>query len=163
MDMSKTITIGAAGEFPEITAKRASSAGSSSRASTQGGSLSIAQIHGSLLAFATVTIFAGIIGIRSGHRTSFAMHWILQSIASAAVVVGCYIGIHMAKGPVTFSFWGLHKTIGGLILLCAPVQLFMGHKHHINYLKFNVRTKVSHWHMWTGRAMFLGLNINIAM
>lgn len=157
--MSKSISVN--GDFPEISQERASTTGSTM--SKTSNALSTGQIHGFILAFATIIIFGGIIGIRCGHKKSFAIHWMLQILASIGVFIGCSIGIHMSKSPLQLNLWSLHKTIGALILLLVPLQVIMGYRHHINYLKFSTRTKVSYWHMWIGRVMYLGLNLNVIM
>ena len=44
-----------------------------------------------------------------------------------------------------------------------PVQVAFGYRHHLNYIKFGQRTRVSLFHIYLGRALFIALNINVFM
>ncbi|KAF2711145.1 hypothetical protein K504DRAFT_501072 [Pleomassaria siparia CBS 279.74] len=84
-----------------------------------------------------------IIAIRSVHTKSFKIHLIMQSVANVGILVKYFLDTHMSKSP-------LH-LVGAPILILVPLQVFIGHRHHVNLRKLGTRTKMSHWHIWADR------------
>src|SRR6187402_292582 len=53
----------------------------------------IVSIHGFLLAISFMSVSGGILAIRSGISNSFKTHWVIQTVAGGAIVLGCLLGI----------------------------------------------------------------------
>ena len=56
----------------------------------------LVSIHGFLLSISFISLSGGILAIRSGMTNSFKMHWVVQSVAGGAIVLGCLMGIWLS-------------------------------------------------------------------
>ena len=56
----------------------------------------LVSIHGFLLTVSFMSLSGGILAIRSGMPDSFKMHWVVQSVAGGAIVLGCLMGIWLS-------------------------------------------------------------------
>lgn len=56
----------------------------------------LVSIHGFLLAFGFFALTFGVLGIRSGAAKSYKIHWVIQTSAGSAIVLGCLMGIWMS-------------------------------------------------------------------
>lgn len=65
----------------------------------------LVSIHGFLLAVSFMSLSGGILAIRSGMSNSFKMHWLVQSVAGGAIVLGCLMGIWLSisVSPISTS------------------------------------------------------------
>ncbi|KAG4420487.1 hypothetical protein IFR04_006407 [Cadophora malorum] len=122
----------------------------------------LVSIHGFLLTVSFMSLSGGILAIRSGMPNSFKMHWIVQSVAGGAIVLGCLIGIWLSISHGG-HFSSFHQIIGLAILPGMIAQGFLGYWHHINYVKLGRRTAISDYHVWVGRAVLAVGNINVGL
>ncbi|KAL4908386.1 hypothetical protein BDW74DRAFT_100266 [Aspergillus multicolor] len=112
---------------------------------------SFARFHGFIMSAAFLLFFpAGVVAMRSGSAKSFRYHWILQLIASTLVLVGVAIGLlraHQISSP--------HHYIGlGVALLCL-VQIVLGWRHHVLFVRIQRHQWASHAHIWLGRVFLM--------
>ncbi|OJJ02632.1 hypothetical protein ASPVEDRAFT_42136 [Aspergillus versicolor CBS 583.65] len=108
-------------------------------------------IHGFLMSAAFIIFFpAGVIAIRSGSPRSFRYHWILQLLASIFVLIGTAIGLILAHKIDT-----VHYYIGITVALCSVVQIGLGWRHHVVFVRIQTRQWASHGHIWLGRLFLL--------
>jgi hypothetical protein len=108
-------------------------------------------IHGFLMSAAFIIFFpAGVIAIRSGSPSSFRYHWILQLLASIFVLIGTAIGLILAHKIDT-----VHYYIGITVALCSVVQIGLGWRHHVVFVRIQTRQWASHGHIWFGRLFLL--------
>ena len=49
--------------------------------------------HGIILSFSVVLNCLGIVLIRSGFKSAFRCHWIVQALSASGVLIGCFIGV----------------------------------------------------------------------
>ncbi|CZR53543.1 uncharacterized protein PAC_03422 [Phialocephala subalpina] len=122
--------------------------------------LGLVSIHGFLLALGFFALTFGVLVIRSGMAIAFKLHWVIQTVAGSAIVLGCLMGIYLSyKHGGHFNTY--HQWIGLSILPSIIVQGLLGYLHHVNYVKHGRRTAVSHYHLWIGRAALLVGNLNV--
>ncbi|RDW65825.1 cytochrome and DOMON domain-containing protein [Aspergillus mulundensis] len=112
---------------------------------------SFARFHGFIMSAAFLLCFpAGVVAMRSGSSKSFRYHWILQLIASTLVLVGVAIGLlraHKISSP--------HHYIGLIVALLSLVQIWLGWRHHVLFVRIKQRQWASHGHIWLGRVFLL--------
>ncbi|KAK0127967.1 hypothetical protein ONS96_007462 [Cadophora gregata f. sp. sojae] len=123
---------------------------------------SLVSIHGFLLTVSFMSLSGGILAIRSGMPNSFKMHWVVQSVAGGAIVLGCLMGIWLSISHGG-HFSSFHQIIGLAIFPGIIVQGLLGYWHHINYVKLGRRTAISNHHVWVGRAVLAIGNINVGL
>jgi hypothetical protein len=56
-----------------------------------------------------------------------------------------------------------HVFLGLDVMMLLFAQPVLGYYHHINYLKRNSRTMVSHFHIWVGRILLMVAWLNTAL
>jgi hypothetical protein len=56
----------------------------------------LVSLHGFLLAFGFFALTFGALGIRSGLSNSYKVHWVIQTSAGSAIVLGCLMGIYIS-------------------------------------------------------------------
>lgn len=54
----------------------------------------------------------------------------------------------------------MHQLIGLLVVPVVSAQGLLGYMHHINFVKYGGRTRVSDWHVWVGRGILVVGNVN---
>lgn len=111
----------------------------------------IVRMHGFLMSAAFLLLYpAGIVAMRSGSPKSFQYHWIIQFVASIFALVGVSIGLiraHKISSP--------HHYIGLNVALCSFVQIALGWRHHVLFVRIRRRQWASHGHIWLGRLFLL--------
>lgn len=108
-------------------------------------------IHGFLMSAAFMIFFpAGVIAMRSGSPKSFRYHWILQLLSSIFVLIGTAIGLIRAH-----KIDSVHHYIGIIVAFCSIVQIGLGWRHHIVFVRIQTRQWASHGHIWLGRLFLL--------
>lgn len=87
----------------------------------------LVSIHGFLLTVSFMSLSGGILAIRSGIGNSFKMHWVVQSVAGGAIVLGCLMGVWLSISVslefLNHSFRDLSRGTNraGLTSLCSTV------------------------------------------
>ncbi|KAH9208300.1 hypothetical protein DL95DRAFT_395411 [Leptodontidium sp. 2 PMI_412] len=122
----------------------------------------LVSIHGFLLTVSFMSLSGGILAIRSGMVNSFKMHWVVQSTAGGAIVLGCLIGIWLSISHGG-HFSSFHQIIGLAILPGMIAQGLLGYWHHVKYVKLGRRTAISNYHVWVGRGVLAVGNINVGL
>ncbi|KAL4932079.1 cytochrome and DOMON domain-containing protein [Aspergillus undulatus] len=108
-------------------------------------------IHGFLMSTAFLILYpAGVVAMRSGSPKSFKYHWIIQLLASIFVLIGGAIGLIRAHKIDSF-----HHFIGLTVIICSIVQISLGWRHHVIFLRIQRRQWASHGHIWLGRIFLL--------
>ncbi|KAL4780597.1 hypothetical protein BJX76DRAFT_360721 [Aspergillus varians] len=111
----------------------------------------IVHIHGFLMSSAFLILFpAGVIAMRSGSPKSFQCHRILQLLASTFLLTGTAIGLIRAHRISSF-----HHYIGIIVAVCSIVQIALGWRHHVLFVRIPQRQWASHAHIWLGRLFLL--------
>ncbi|KAM7205904.1 hypothetical protein V8F33_000734 [Rhypophila sp. PSN 637] len=80
----------------------------------------------------------------------FTRHWVPQAIATVLSLTGAMIGwshTHFSRPK------SLHTILGSLISFCLVVQVLLGWRHHVAFLKVRQRTWMARVHIWLGRAI----------
>ncbi|KAL5040910.1 hypothetical protein BDW71DRAFT_24722 [Aspergillus fruticulosus] len=112
---------------------------------------SIVRFHGFIMSAAFLIFFpAGVVAMRSESSKSFKYHWVLQLFASVLVLVGVAIGLiraHKMSSP--------HHYMGIIVALLGLVQITLGWRHHIVFVRIQRRHWASHVHIWLGRLFLL--------
>jgi hypothetical protein len=87
-------------------------------------------------------------------RFGFKPHWILQSLALGACVVGLAIAIYMSAESTAFRHFNEgHQIIGIVVVVIIITQALLGLAHHVNFKRLKRRSVVSYFHLWTGRSV----------
>ncbi|KAM7185512.1 hypothetical protein V8F20_011768 [Naviculisporaceae sp. PSN 640] len=82
--------------------------------------------------------------------TPFTRHWIPQAIATVLSLTGAVIGwshTHFSRPK------SLHTILGSLISFCLVIQVLLGWRHHVAFLRIRQRTWMARVHIWLGRAI----------
>lgn len=74
----------------------------------------LVSIHGFLLTVSFMSLSGGILAIRSGMVNSFKMHWVVQSTAGGAIVLGCLMGIWLSIS-VSDSLTSIFRLVSQLL------------------------------------------------
>ena len=114
-------------------------------------------IHALFLGVSFVIVFPlGVIGLRFGFRGAFHIHWILQSLAATACLIGLILAITLSVTGIEYSsFSEAHQIIGIIAVAVLLVQAPLGYRHHQMYKAIGARTWVSHLHLWIGRSVIV--------
>ena len=117
------------------------------------------KLHGLLTTSAFLLFLPlGQLAIRSGSKSSFTIHWILQCAAGIMILVGVGMGLFLSqKLSLTHQYLGLAL---GLTLI---VQALLGYRHHVVYLRIRRPTWLSESHVWLGRCLMLGGFANVLL
>ena len=87
-------------------------------------------------------------------RLGFRPHWIVQSLALAASLVGVAVAIYMSIASTSFkSISQAHQIIGIVVVMLLIPQALLGRVHHVNFKRTKQRSVVSHFHLWIGRGV----------
>jgi hypothetical protein len=114
-------------------------------------------VHGALLALVFLVIFPiGVGGIRSGRKSAYAWHWMVQCVASVGLLAG--VGMGIAKGGRIVTG---HQIMGLVLGASVGIQGLFGWWHHVRYVKRPERTWVSHVHIWYGRLFVVAGWVNV--
>ncbi|KAL4867943.1 hypothetical protein BDV12DRAFT_170592 [Aspergillus spectabilis] len=111
----------------------------------------IAHIHGFLMSAAFLIFFpGGVFAMRSGSPKAFRYHWTLQLIAFVFLLVGLATGLlraHKISSP--------HHYIGLIVAASSIIQIVLGWRHHVLFVRIQRRQWDSHGHIWLGRVFLL--------
>ncbi|KAL2814904.1 hypothetical protein BDW59DRAFT_17481 [Aspergillus cavernicola] len=111
----------------------------------------IGHIHGLLMSTAFLVLFpVGVFAMRSGSQRALQYHWILQLLASVFVLIGMALGLIRAHSLDSFHHW-----IGIIVAGCSLIQIVLGWRHHVLFVRIQLRQWASHGHIWLGRAVLL--------
>lgn len=114
-------------------------------------------VHGALLGLVFLVLFPfGVGGIRSGRKSAYTWHWVVQGVASVGLLVG--VGLGVAKGVKIETG---HQILGLLLGGSVGVQGLFGWWHHLRYLEKPGRTWVSYVHLWYGRVFVVAGWVNV--
>ncbi|KAL4878729.1 hypothetical protein BJY04DRAFT_229627 [Aspergillus karnatakaensis] len=111
----------------------------------------VVHIHGFLMSAAFMILYpAGVFAMRSGSPKAFKYHSIVQLIASAFLLVGMAIGLIRAHKIDSF-----HHYIGLTAAVLSIIQITLGWRHHIVFVRIQRRQWASYSHIWLGRGFLL--------
>ncbi|KAL3295331.1 integral membrane protein [Colletotrichum asianum] len=148
--------------FPVAASKFTSTAPDSSSGSSNfltalgefGLSLGLVHLHAFLMGAAFLFLFPmGVVAILSGSRNAFRFHWVLQATATMFAGLGAIVGLIMSGRQ---PFAAVHQIVGIAIVLALSVQVILGLRHHVIFLRVRHRTWVSQAHAWLGRCVVVG-------
>ena len=107
------------------------------------------QVHGLLLTVAYFIIYPlGVVLLRRSSDYSFKLHWITQVCATALMLIGALLGIYLHP-----EIEHLHQLIGLALIFSPVVQILLGWRHHIVYLRISRSTMFSEAHILLGRVL----------
>ncbi|KAA8645171.1 hypothetical protein EYZ11_006694 [Aspergillus tanneri] len=108
-------------------------------------------IHGLLLGTAYLILLPiGVVAMRCGLAKSFKYHWIIQLVGSVFIWSGVLLGILQSRRLDT-----THQWIGITVAICSLVQILLGWRHHVVFMKTKRRQWASHSHIWLGRGFLI--------
>lgn len=158
VDMQKSINRGAfAPSFPPIRSRIAEYGTTETPWSHGGFFKGLAQnpslhLHALAMLAAFLVLFPlGVFAMRSGYSKAFKYHWIMQFSASLLFVVGVLLGLLMGRQINT-----THQIVGLILAVALGLQIILGWRHHVVYLRIRRRTWYSHSHIWLGRLALIG-------
>ncbi|POR37821.1 Uncharacterized protein TPAR_01969 [Tolypocladium paradoxum] len=98
---------------------------------------------------------------------AFAVMWIgfgigkiaanrYDQVSARVYILRCILGMlaNTYQLPIKW-FTEPHVQLGTIVCIMMVLQPVLGWMHHRNYLKYQRRTPVSHFHMWYGRALLI--------
>ncbi|UNI18533.1 hypothetical protein JDV02_004797 [Purpureocillium takamizusanense] len=119
----------------------------------------VMRIHGVLMMVAFLLLLPlGVLAIRSGSPRSFKYHWIIQTTASLAMAGGLAAGLSMHPEIST-----VHQVVGVCLAGMVVVQIYLGWRHHVDFVRIRRRTWISHAHIWAGRVFLAGGSVNVLL
>ncbi|KAI9376040.1 hypothetical protein BJX61DRAFT_491690 [Aspergillus egyptiacus] len=108
-------------------------------------------IHGLLMSAALLVVFpVGVFAMRSGSKKAFQYHWILQLLSSVLLLIGMALGLIRAH-----KISSIHHWIGIAVSISSLIQILLGWRHHILFVRIRRRQWASYGHIWLGRAFLL--------
>lgn len=150
-----------ASTFPDKDSKSLSTAEDTSSKTTSvlvglgrlGLSLGLVHLHAFFMSTTFLLLFPmGVSAILSGSPGSFWYHWALQALATSSTLMGAIVGMMMSSRQSLRA----HQVVGIVIVLLLSMQVVLGLRHHLVFLRIRHRTWVSHAHIWLGRSILLG-------
>lgn len=116
-------------------------------------------LHGLIMSLAFLALYPlGTILIRSGDARAFNFHWTTQAFASVLVMLGSVIGFTQSKGiSVT------HQYLGFAVLGSIGMQVLLGWRHHVGFLKTKTKSWFSPGHIWLGRVVLGAGYVNLVL
>ncbi|KAL9084676.1 MAG: hypothetical protein Q9159_005106 [Coniocarpon cinnabarinum] len=117
------------------------------------------QVHGLLLTIAYLGIYPlGVLLLRRQSVNAFKLHWISQVCASILTALGILLGIYLHP-----EIEHLHQLIGLVVGFAPVVQILLGWRHHIIYLRIGRATMLSEIHVTLGRVILCLGAVNILL
>lgn len=101
----------------------------------------------------------GVMLIRSGGN-AFQKHWLVQALASVFTLAGAGVGLYMTGRRVPSTF---HQWLGLSITLALVLQVILGWRHHMDFLRIRRRTWISYGHIYLGRGAVLAGWVNVIL
>ncbi|EGR51819.1 uncharacterized protein TRIREDRAFT_120257 [Trichoderma reesei QM6a] len=108
----------------------------------------LAHLHGFFMTTAFLLLFPlGALAIRSGSDRAFKHHWAVQAAASASALSGAVTAIVMSD-----RVFGSPHQIAGVAIVCLllPLQVLLGWRHHMDFIRIFRRTWISYAHIALG-------------
>lgn len=116
--------------------------------------------HAFFMTVAFLILFPlGVMLIRSGGN-AFQKHWLVQALASVFTLAGAGVGLYMTGRRIPSTF---HQWLGLAITLLLVVQVFLGWRHHMDFLRIRRRTWISYGHIWLGRWAVVAGWVNVIL
>lgn len=82
----------------------------------------LVSLHGFLLAFGFFALTFGVLGIRSGLSNAYKVHWVIQTSAGSAIVLGCLMGIYISFKVSSCLRIREHNTeISSMVVISEPI------------------------------------------
>ncbi|KAJ8130250.1 hypothetical protein O1611_g3381 [Lasiodiplodia mahajangana] len=108
--------------------------------------------HGFVMGVAFLLLYpAGVVALRSGNAKAFKYHWRLQLVASIFTALGFCIALTY-EGAIS----SVHQILGISLLVGIAIQIVLGWRHHVAFLRVRRRSWLSHSHIWAGRLILVG-------
>lgn len=112
----------------------------------------LAHLHGFFMMTAFLLLFpAGAVAIRSGSDNSFRYHWVIQVTGLVSVFSGAVIAIIMSDR----IFGSPHQIAGLVIVGLLIIQVLLGWRHHVDFIRIFRRTWISYAHVSLGLVVLL--------
>ena len=119
----------------------------------------VMRLHGLLMMIAFLLLLPlGVFAIRSGSPRSFKYHWVIQVTASTAMAGGLAAGLRMHPEIST-----VHQVVGVSLAGIVLVQIYLGWRHHVDFVRIRRRTWISYAHLWAGRLFMIGGSVNVLL
>lgn len=116
--------------------------------------------HAFFMTIAFLILFPlGVLLIRSPGN-AFKKHWLVQALASTFTLAGAGVGLYMTGRHIPSTF---HQWLGLVITLLLVVQVILGWRHHIDFLRIRRRTWISYGHIWLGRWAVVAGWVNVIL
>lgn len=116
-------------------------------------------LHGLLMCVSFLFLYPlGAALIRTSDPRAFNFHWTTQAFASVLVGVGAILGYWQSS-----SISVAHQYLGIAIVLAIAAQIFLGWRHHVQYLQVQRKTGLIRVHVWLGRSVFVAGLVNVVM
>ncbi|KAK3491076.1 uncharacterized protein B0T23DRAFT_421390 [Neurospora hispaniola] len=116
--------------------------------------------HAFFMTVAFLILFPlGVILIRSSGN-AFQKHWLVQALASIFTLAGAGVGLYMTGRHIPST---VHQWLGLAVTFLLVVQVILGWRHHVDFLRIRRRTWISHGHIWLGRWAVVAGWVNVVL
>jgi hypothetical protein len=116
-------------------------------------------LHGLIMTAAFLVFYpVGAILIRSGDSRAFNFHWTTQAFASVLVVLGAIIGVIQSS-----SISVAHQYLGFAIMASIALQILLGWRQHVRWLRTMTKSWFSNGHVWLGRMVLGAGYVNLVL
>ena len=116
-------------------------------------------LHGLIMTVAFLVFYPmGAILIRSGHSRAFNFHWTTQAFASVFVVLGAIIGVIQSS-----SISVAHQYLGFAIMASIALQILLGWRQHVRWLRTMTKSWFNTGHIWLGRTVLGAGYVNLVL
>jgi len=116
-------------------------------------------LHGLIMTVAFLVFYPiGAILIRSGDSRAFNFHWTTQAFASVFVVLGAIIGV-MQSSSISVA----HQYLGFAIMASIALQILLGWRQHVRWLRTMTKSWFNTGHIWLGRTVLGAGYVNLVL
>ena len=116
-------------------------------------------LHGLIMTVAFLVFYPmGAILIRSGDSRAFNFHWTTQAFASVFVVLGAIIGVIQSS-----SISVAHQYLGFAIMASIALQILLGWRQHVRWLRTMTKSWFNTGHIWLGRTILGAGYVNLVL
>jgi Cytochrome domain of cellobiose dehydrogenase len=116
-------------------------------------------LHGALASLAFLALYPlGALLLRTSDPRAFNFHWTTQALASVLLCLGAGLGWVLSRRIEL-----VHQVVGLVIVGLMGMQVLLGWRHHIKYLRTKAGTWMGKSHVWIGRALLAMGWVNVLL
>lgn len=116
-------------------------------------------LHGLLGCLASLVLYPlGALLLRTSDSRAFNFHWTTQSFASVLLVLGAMLGWTLSRRIEL-----VHQVLGLIVTACVALQVLLGWRHHVAFLRRRMGTWMGKAHVWIGREILVAGWVNVLL